>query len=321
MAANQFIPITDLPLLPGLPALGHFLPIQAAGVTYKVDARSFPSPNDTMLTWVSQTTDLPGSRMLTAGAGIAISFATPGVALIQATGGGINITDKSFLTINNDTADMPNSRRVLAGANITFDDTVPGIRTIASSASAGQASIQFEDEGVNLGGSGTATEVDFVGAGVVASRVANKVTVTVAGGGGGTVTSVVGGFALDVDSSVPTAPVVSLAAGVTTNATATGAVALDLDAGDKTAFNLTLTGNTTLSFTDPPPTGKMFSFTVIVRQGGAGSFTLTYPASVDWSNGIAPTLSTTPGDVDVLQFFTIDGGTNWFGAQIMADVS
>ena len=58
------------------------------------------------------------------------------------------------------------------------DVTVPGV-------SGAQAAIQFEDEGGNLGTAGTADEVDFTGAGVTASRIGNKVTVNVPGGGGG----------------------------------------------------------------------------------------------------------------------------------------
>lgn len=42
-----------------------------------------------------------------------------------------------------------------------------------------QAGIQFEDEGVNLGSKGTVDEIDFVGAGVTATRVGNKITVTI----------------------------------------------------------------------------------------------------------------------------------------------
>jgi hypothetical protein len=44
--------------------------------------------------------------------------------------------------------------------------------------------IQFQDEGVNLGNN-LADTVDFVGAAVTATRVANKVTVTITGTGGG----------------------------------------------------------------------------------------------------------------------------------------
>jgi len=45
----------------------------------------------------------------------------------------------------------------------------------------GQVAIQFEDEGSNLGIAGTVDEVDFVGAIIAATRVGNKVTVTVSG--------------------------------------------------------------------------------------------------------------------------------------------
>lgn len=46
-----------------------------------------------------------------------------------------------------------------------------------------QAGLQYKDEGSDLGTSGTATVVDFVGAGVTASRVSNAVTVTVPSSG------------------------------------------------------------------------------------------------------------------------------------------
>jgi hypothetical protein len=54
-----------------------------------------------------------------------------------------------------------------------------------------QKAIQFQDEGSNLGTSGTVTEIDFVGAGVTASRATNKVTVTIGGGVGSGITRTV----------------------------------------------------------------------------------------------------------------------------------
>jgi len=51
-----------------------------------------------------------------------------------------------------------------------------------------QEGIQFRDEGVALGAPYTVNEIDFVGAGVNAVRVGNKITVNVAGGGGGSIT-------------------------------------------------------------------------------------------------------------------------------------
>lgn len=48
-----------------------------------------------------------------------------------------------------------------------------------------QTGIQFQDEGINLGSSGTVNIVNFTGVGVTASRVGNTVTVNITGGGGG----------------------------------------------------------------------------------------------------------------------------------------
>lgn len=72
------------------------------------------------------------------------------------------------------------------GAGVTASQTGPGeVEVNIPGGGGGQAAIQFEDEGVNLGTPGTVDEVDFVGSGVVATRIGNKVTVTISGGGGG----------------------------------------------------------------------------------------------------------------------------------------
>lgn len=54
---------------------------------------------------------------------------------------------------------------------------------------AGQASIQFKDEGSNLGTSGTVTTIDVTGSGATASRSGNTVTIDVPGGSGTAYTS------------------------------------------------------------------------------------------------------------------------------------
>lgn len=60
-----------------------------------------------------------------------------------------------------------------------------GVTNLTTDLAAKQIGIQFKDEGTNLGTSGTVTSIDFVGAGVTASRSTNAITVTIAGGGGG----------------------------------------------------------------------------------------------------------------------------------------
>lgn len=98
---------------------------------------------------------------------------------------------------------------------------------------------------------------------------------------------------------------------VSTNASATGAVTVDLETA--TIFQHTLTGAVTYTFSNPPSSGTGFSFVIKVTQDATGSRTITWPSSVDWESGIAPTLSTGNGDVDVFAFFTTDGGTTYYG--------
>jgi hypothetical protein len=86
---------------------------------------------------------------------------------------------------------------------------------------------------------------------------------------------------------------------------------IDITTGN--VHQLTLTANCTLTFSNPSPTGKACSFTLIVTQDGTGSRTLTYPGSVLWAGGSAPTLTTTASAVDILTFLTTDAGTTWYG--------
>ena len=88
---------------------------------------------------------------------------------------------------------------------------------------------------------------------------------------------------------------------------AMAAHAVDLSLGNVQTY--TLSGNQTLTFTNPPATGKAGSFTLIVTNGG--SATLTWPSSVDWAAATAPTL--TASGIDVLTFLTVDNGTIWYG--------
>jgi hypothetical protein len=48
-----------------------------------------------------------------------------------------------------------------------------------------------------------------------------------------------------------------------------------------------------------------------VTQGGVGNCTITWPASVKWTLGVAPTLSTAVGKVDIITLF--HDGTNFYG--------
>lgn len=98
-----------------------------------------------------------------------------------------------------------------------------------------------------------------------------------------------------------------------TVATANSGAAYAVDLTQGNIYKLTLTGNCILTLSNPPATGKAGSLTLILVQDGTGSRTITWPASVKWPNGTAPTLTTTASAVDVVQLVTVDGGTTWYG--------
>ena len=85
-----------------------------------------------------------------------------------------------------------------------------------------------------------------------------------------------------------------------------------IDLGDGNVHDVTLTDDCTFTFTGATA-GVACSFTLLLRQDGTGGWDATWPGSVVWPGGGAPTLDTTASSASVLTFFTLDGGTVWFG--------
>lgn len=82
---------------------------------------------------------------------------------------------------------------------------------------------------------------------------------------------------------------------------------VDCSLGD--LFHGTAIGNTVWAFINPAGTGLVTSFTLELANGGL--YTMTWPATVAWDSGAAPTL--TSSGTDILTFYTRDGGTSWRG--------
>jgi len=74
-------------------------------------------------------------------------------------------------------------------------------------------------------------------------------------------------------------------------------------------FSVTIDQATTFTFSNPPASGDFGAFVMEITNGAA--FVITFPASVDFPGGTAPTL--TASGVDQLVFTTRDGGTTYFG--------
>lgn len=89
--------------------------------------------------------------------------------------------------------------------------------------------------------------------------------------------------------------------------------AITLNLANGNVQKLTLTGNCTITLTSPS-SGAMRSLTLLVFQDATGTRTITWPGTVKWGNAGAPTLTTTASKMDMISLFTVDGGTNWYGA-------
>jgi len=74
------------------------------------------------------------------------------------------------------------------------------------------------------------------------------------------------------------------------------------------AFSLTMSGNTTFTFSGA---STNYSQGFVLQLTGNGG-TVTWPSSVDWAGGTAPDAPAS-GETDLLVFWSRDGGTTWYG--------
>ncbi len=86
--------------------------------------------------------------------------------------------------------------------------------------------------------------------------------------------------------------------------------AATLNLRDGNVFEHTLTENVTYTFSNPASSGKVSSFVLKIKQDSSASgYTVTFPSSVDFVGGTAPTLTATANAIDTFVIFTTDGGT------------
>jgi len=88
---------------------------------------------------------------------------------------------------------------------------------------------------------------------------------------------------------------------------------IDLSLGN--LFTKTISATTTLTISNVLASGNANSF--ILELTNAGAFALTWFSGVKWASGTAPTL--TASGVDILGFYSHDGGTTWRGFVISKD--
>lgn len=77
-------------------------------------------------------------------------------------------------------------------------------------------------------------------------------------------------------------------------------------------FLFTVTQVTTVAFTNVP--AATFGTRVMVRITNGSAFALTWPGSVIWLSGIAPTLKSS--GVDLVELWTTDAGVTWYAGAL-----
>lgn len=105
--------------------------------------------------------------------------------------------------------------------------------------------------------------------------------------------------------------------------TLTGAVAeswtwvqhLNLDLTTDNNFSNVVSDN--ITFTATARTGNSFQLGTLILTNG-GSHTVTWPSAFKWADGAPPSLMAS--GIDVITFFTIDGGTTYYAAQVMTGI-
>lgn len=101
---------------------------------------------------------------------------------------------------------------------------------------------------------------------------------------------------------------------LTHNAITSTSNAMTVDCSTGNSFYHLLTENTTITLSNPSPTGKLCQIVIRIKQdGGGGAYTVTWPASVTWAGGSSPVVTTSNDAVDKFTLTTDDAGTTWYG--------
>jgi hypothetical protein len=94
------------------------------------------------------------------------------------------------------------------------------------------------------------------------------------------------------------------------NGNSGAAATIDWTNGNKQ--KLVLSANSVLSFAHP---FGICTVTLKVQQDGVGSRTVTWPPSVKWASGTAPTLTTTADGIDIIAFYW--DGLDYYGSAVL----
>ena len=263
------------------------LPGEASITTVAGDVAEFVSTATDKAQCVNYTradgTAVAGSTNATtvAAAGALMDSELAGIAAVKATTGTFLTADQTKLDAIEASADVTDATNVTA-AGALMDSEVTNLAEVKA----------FADSDYATAAQGT-----------LATNALPK--------GGGTMTgNIVGG-----DTTMSAVNLKDY--GETTNAIGgTGGGTQDIDLVSGNSITATVdTSTNTFTFSNPTASDEGCGFTLVLTNGG--SQTVNWPASVDWAGGEAPELTTS--GVDILTFWTVDGGKIWHGMAASLD--
>jgi len=248
-------------------------------------------------------------------------FTSLGAAAVTATAAEVNLIDGyTGTTAELNTLDVTTQGTSEASKVLTADAS--GDVTIADGAYDFDVASHDGTNGLKLAGTlvtATATELNLIDGYTGTTAELNTLDVTTQGTAEASkVVTSDGSLITNFADGVVQRPEMKDYSETTVALSAAATVDIDLTTGN--VFTITPDQNTTFTFSNPSPTGKSCSFTLIWTQDGSDR-TIAWPASVDWKDGSAPDVTSGSGKRDIYTFFTIDAGTIWYGFQAGTDMS
>lgn len=170
----------------------------------------------------------------------------------------------------------------------------------------------------------TATNITFTGSAITLSGAVSASSLTTAGNVGASTISTSGQASLNsvvVAGSASVGGSFSVTGSASFGTLSSSVVALttsSVDCSKGNYFTRTNSAASTWTFTNAP--SGFYRFTLrLIRAAGAGS--QTWPSSVRWSGGTAPTLTGTNGGSDIFEFLTDNAGATWRAYRIIQTTS
>ena len=251
--------------------------------------------------------------------------ATTNVLTLTSTDGGADVT------VN--LSDFVNSSELTTALNTKQDNLVSGtnIKTINGQSVLGSGNIEISDAtAVKLTGNQTVAGVKTFSSSPIVptpttnTQAANKeyVDTKVALTGDETIAGIKT-FSSNIVGNITGSASLNLSL---TGGTMTGAItairetkvamaANSINLATGNLFTKTIVGATTLTISGALPNGNANSFILELTNGGSGI--ITWWSGMKWAGGTAPTLTT--AGVDILGFYSHDGGTTWRGMLMAKD--